>query len=98
MPIPVFALCATASSHVDLGTFRQAKESGPPSGPELARCYACPFGHCGHFRPYHVGIDGSLTDPSAITAVAAGNDVFASDQLRIAAEPLSNEIGMLDEI
>ena len=47
---------------------------------------------------YDIGIDRRLSDPGAIAAIAAGNDVFAPHQLGITANALRNQFRMLDEI
>ena len=47
---------------------------------------------------HDVGIDRRLTDPGAEPAVGPRNDVLASDQLRVARDALSHQLGMLDEV
>src|SRR6185312_16153229 len=68
------------------------------SVPELLGGDARAFRHRRHLRPYHIGIDGGLANPGAVAAIAAGDHVFAPDQLGIAANALRNQLGMLDEV
>src|SRR5256885_118083 len=66
--------------------------------PELTRGDARAFRHRRHFRPHDIRIDRGLSHPRAITAVAAGHHIFAADKLRIATDPLRDQLRMLDEI
>src|SRR4030095_9237618 len=66
--------------------------------PELARGKTSTLGHGRELGPHDVGIDRRLTDPGADPAVGPRNDVLASDQLRVARDALSHQLGMLDEV
>src|SRR2546421_3151814 len=66
--------------------------------PELSRRDARAFGERRELRPYHVGIDRRLPDPGAVAAIAARHHVLSSHQLRIAADALRDQLGMLDEV
>src|SRR6478609_7210544 len=66
--------------------------------PELARRDSRTFGQRGHFRPDDVGIDGGLAHPRAVAAIAAGHHVLAADEVSVAADPLRDQLRMLDEV
>src|SRR5437016_3743347 len=66
--------------------------------PEFLRCDASAFGHRRHLGPYDIRIDRRLPDPGAEAAVASGHHVFPSDEPRVAADALRDELGMLDEV
>src|SRR5215831_188981 len=68
------------------------------AAPEFARCDARAFGHRRHLRPDDVGIDGRLAYPGAESTITAAHHVLASDELRVAADPLRDELRMLDEV
>src|ERR1700722_17245562 len=50
------------------------------------------------FRPDDVRIDGGLTNPGAVTAIASGDDIFAADQFGVIGDPVRDHFGMFDEI
>ena len=56
------------------------------------------FRHGGELGEHHVGIDGRLSDPGAVAAIAAGDHVLTPDQFGVAANTLRDQFGMLDEI
>ena len=66
--------------------------------PEFARGEAGAFRHGREFRPNDGGIDRGLTNPGAVAAIAAGDDVLASDEPGVTRDPLRDQLGMLDEV
>ena len=66
--------------------------------PELPRRAPRPLGHAGELRPHDVGDDRRLPHPGAEATVGPADDVLASDQLRVAADALGNQVRVLDEI
>ncbi len=56
------------------------------------------FGHRRQFRPHDVGIDRGLADPGAETAIAAGDDVVAADEVGVAGDALRDQLWVLDEV
>src|SRR5262245_45902525 len=80
------------------GTSRATAPMVASALPELARGDARTLGHRGHLRPHNVGIDGGLSHPRAEAAVASGDHVFPAHQLRVTADALCDELGMLDEV
>src|SRR2546430_12336884 len=73
-----------------LSTTNRARCCSMP--PKLTRGNARAFGHRRHFRPHDIRIDRGLPHPGAVTAVAAGHDVFAADELRVATDPLRDQL------
>ena len=101
-PIRASAPCATASSRAD-------RRSRSLAGLRVAGARAhhvqnwrdairAPSAMRRHLRPHHVGIDRGLSDPGAVAAIAAGDDVLAADELRVAPDALRDQFRMLDEI
>lgn len=60
--------------------------------------WRCTLGECREFRPDDVRIDCGLSDPSPIPAIAAGDYVLSSNQSRVIAYSMSDQLGMLDKI
>ena len=56
------------------------------------------FSECREFRPDNVRIDGGLSDPSSVSAIAAGNYVLPSNQFRVIADAIGNQLRVLDKI
>src|SRR6266849_4139231 len=81
-----------------LAPIRFSAWADTPPRPELLRGYPRAFRHRHHLRPYHVRIHGRLAYPGAVAAVASRDDVLAADQLRVAPDPLGDELRVLDEI
>src|SRR5712692_9864651 len=79
-------------------SFKRIPTSGKLPRPELPRRNPRALRHRRQLRPHHVRIDRRLADPGAVAAVAAGDDVLAADEFRVAADPLRDELRMLDEI
>ena len=68
------------------------------AAPELFRGQPRAFGHRRQFGPHNVGIDGSLADPGAKAAIAAGDDVVPADEVGVAGDALRDQLRMLDEV
>src|SRR5580693_393262 len=66
--------------------------------PELLGSEARSLGEAGKLGPDDLRIDGRLADPGAVTAIAAGDDVLASDQRGVVADALRDQLGVLDEV
>src|SRR5258705_4389927 len=66
--------------------------------PELAGGDARTLGHRGHLRPHDVRIDRGLPHPRTEAAVAPGDHILPSDKVRVPADALRDELGMLDEV
>src|SRR4030095_7075228 len=66
--------------------------------PKLAARNARTFGQRAQLGPDDVGIDRRLAHPGAVSAIAAGDHVFAANELGVASNPLRHQIRMLDEI
>src|SRR5258708_11369827 len=87
--------------HADETPYGHPKSSSAESGlapPEFFRGDSRALDHRRHFRPHHVRVHRRLADPGAVAAVASGDDVLASDELRVAPDSLGDELRVLDEI
>src|SRR6185503_16346685 len=77
----------------------QNRRSGRSTGfPELLRRDARAFRHRRQLRPDDIGIHRRLSYPGAVAAVAARDDIFPSDEVRVAPYALRDEFRVLDEI
>ena len=69
----------------------------PPQPPQNCRVASlAPSAIAASFA--HVGIDRGLADPGAETAIAAGDDVVAADEVGIAGDALRNQFRVLDKV
>src|SRR5687767_15212450 len=69
-----------------------------PELPELVRGEPRALCQTGQLRPDDVGVHGRLADPGAEPAIGPGDDVLATDQPRVAADPLGDQLRVLDEV
>jgi diguanylate cyclase (GGDEF)-like protein/PAS domain S-box-containing protein len=68
------------------------------SAPELGAGDSGPVDHGAELGEDDIGVDHGGPGEGAETAVGAGDDVFAADELGIADQPLSNELRVLDVV